>query len=147
MAFLQVQMLMFLNLFILIYIGGVQPFDTKLKNQIEMFNEFSICILTIQMTLFTDFVSSADAQFDAGWQMVGLMVFNMFCNLLLVLLFGVKGVRLLLIKYGRIIHRQISKHCVSLCECCLGVYLKSCDCLQGQKQKLDVLCQKVSDYT
>jgi hypothetical protein len=142
-VFFQVQMLMFLNLFILLYIGGVQPFDTKFKNQIEMFNEFCICILTIQMTLFTDFVGRKDAQFDAGWQMVGVMVVNMFCNLSIVLVIGAKGTRLLVVKYARLAWWQMSRLWVKIKDGC-AVFGA---CLKGQKQKLDVLCQKMSAYT
>jgi hypothetical protein len=54
---------MYLNLFNLIYIGGVKPFETIFKNRIEMFNELTICIVTIQMCLFTDFVGDRDDQF------------------------------------------------------------------------------------
>ena len=84
----QVQVLMYINILTLLYVGGVKPFETRFKNRIEMFNELCICILTIQMCLFTDFVGSKAAQFDAGWQMVGMMAFNMFCNFFLVLVIG-----------------------------------------------------------
>jgi hypothetical protein len=61
------------------------------------------------MCLFTDFVGAKEAQFDAGWQMVGMMAFNMFCNFLLVLVIGAQGLRLLCIKYGRLSGRCIKR--------------------------------------
>ena len=142
LSFFQVQMLMFLNLFILLYVGGVQPFETRLKNRIEMFNELSICVLTIQMLLFTDFVLSKEAQFEAGWHMVGVMAFNMFCNFLIVLVIGALGTRLLFIKYGRLAGRFFKKLPGNIESCCK----KSSVCLGGQKDKIDVLCQKLSSF-
>ena len=46
-SFFQIQSLMYLNLANLIYVGGVQPFESRFKNKIEMFNEYTICVVTI----------------------------------------------------------------------------------------------------
>jgi hypothetical protein len=54
------------------------------------------------MCLFTEFVGQRDAQFKAGWQMVGVMVLNMSCNFFIVFKIGLKGVYLILKKYGKL---------------------------------------------
>jgi hypothetical protein len=140
LSFFQVQMLMYLNLLVLLYVGGVKPFETRFKNRIEMFNELCICLLTIQMCLFTDFVGGKEAQFDAGWQMVGVMGFNMLSNFGIVLVIGALGTRLMIIKYGRLSGRFFKRLPGNTVICCK----KSIICFRGQKEKIALLCQKLS---
>jgi hypothetical protein len=67
-----------------------------------MFNEFFIALVTLYMCCFTDFVTDKATQFDAGWQMVGIMVLNMFVNMMIVLLVGFKGLILLGIRWVKL---------------------------------------------
>ena len=66
-----------------------------------MFNEFSISLITIYMISFTDFVINKDTQFEAGWQMIGIMAINTSINMLIVLAIGFKSIILLGIRWFR----------------------------------------------
>lgn len=39
----QLMLLNYLNLIILIYVGGVRPFNNKYDNRLESFNELCVC--------------------------------------------------------------------------------------------------------
>jgi hypothetical protein len=52
----QAMALMFMNLFMVIYIGQQKPMSRLHKNRIELFNEVCIAIITIHMICYTDWV-------------------------------------------------------------------------------------------
>ena len=57
---LQVQCLMWINLFIIIYTGSIRPFDTRAKNSTEICNEIFIIIVTGHDLFFTDIVDTRE---------------------------------------------------------------------------------------
>ena len=54
----QIQMIMFMNIAVYIYDGDAMPMNSKLKNYIELFNEFTITIVTMHLLCYTDWVVS-----------------------------------------------------------------------------------------
>jgi hypothetical protein len=59
-SFLQIMVVMYMNLLMLIYNGQFKPYHTRFKNRIELFNEFSVTVVTLLMVLYTDFVDNKD---------------------------------------------------------------------------------------
>ena len=55
---LQIISIIVLNLLVSIYIGMVKPFNSKLRNRIEVFNEFVVSAACIHLYIFTDYVPS-----------------------------------------------------------------------------------------
>ena len=97
----QILGIFYINIFMLIYTGTNRPLSTKLRNRIELFNEFCICYISIHLVIFTDWVPSFDAQYLMGFSMIGVMGFNIFVNMLAVGVFGLLQLRLVIIKYFR----------------------------------------------
>ena len=54
----------YMNLSILIYTAQTSPLIGKPTNRLEIFNEFVVCCVTIQMFLFTDWVLDKDGSPD-----------------------------------------------------------------------------------
>ena len=64
---LQIVMVTFLNIFCLIYVGMAQPMLTKQKNNLELFNEWMICMITYPCFCFSDALPDQENQFSVGW--------------------------------------------------------------------------------
>ena len=92
---------------ILIYIGGIKPFDCREKNSIEIFNEIFICLITGHSLFFTDLVPTRASRFKVGWSMIILMVINAACNLSKVLKLMLKNIYLFAVKLYRIVRRKL----------------------------------------
>ena len=98
--------LLYLNLLLIIYQGGQRPFNTAFKNRIELINEVTICICTLHMMLFTDFVTSHRGQDYAGWSMVIIMTLNFVINLMVVVKIGASSLGLVVKKYWKIFEKK-----------------------------------------
>ena len=77
---IQLLILLYFNLFSVIYIGNFRPFNFRKKNKIELFNEGVIYALTATLTIFTDFCPEVNMRYNTGWMCVGCMVFNVVIN-------------------------------------------------------------------
>ena len=51
----------------LIFLGLIKPYYIKKTNDLELFSEFMIGLITIMLITFTDYVSSPYGKFDSGW--------------------------------------------------------------------------------
>ena len=97
--------LLYINLFLIIYQGGQRPFNTVFKNQIELTNEVTINVCTMHMLLYTDFVASQRGQDYAGWSMVIIMSLNIVINLMTVVNIATSSLGLVVKKYWlRLLH-------------------------------------------
>lgn len=52
-------MILLVNLISLIYIGTVWALNRRLYNQLDFFDEYWICILTVHLVVFTDMVDDS----------------------------------------------------------------------------------------
>lgn len=98
---IQLVALNLLNLTSLIYLGQQQPFDNRFKNRIEMFNEFTVCICSMLMMCFTNFIPEIETQSFMGWQMIGVIVINCAVNVTIIVSIGGRGLWLIGLKYYR----------------------------------------------
>lgn len=101
-------LLITLSLFFLgsgIYFGNFLPYKVLLDNRMELMNElFFACHLCMNMC-YTDFVTTPEAQFMAGWIHVGVLTFQVFMNFLPIILAVGIGARMITKKvYIRIMH-------------------------------------------
>lgn len=80
-------LLNYMNLAILIYVGYNAPFVDKYQNRLEMFNELSVCCITLHMYFFTDWVldknamPDEDVQFNYGILMNCFLAYYIYCNI------------------------------------------------------------------
>ena len=78
----QIILTVFQNQMMMMLVGSFQPFRQKLINQREMFNEFMILTMTLNLMLFTDFANSPSFQYDiAGWWYVSTIILVLVFNL------------------------------------------------------------------
>ena len=63
----QIIIMQFLNIFMIIYQGKVNPFDTPLMNKVELFNEFCICLSCLTINAYTDWIEDKELQYQYGW--------------------------------------------------------------------------------
>ena len=87
---LQVQCLMWMNLFFLIYQGSIKPFIQRTKNHIEMINETAITIVTAHDLFFTELMATRSGRQLMGWSMIAVMLINAVVNISIVLWIGLK---------------------------------------------------------
>ena len=113
----QIIIINLINLGSCIYYGGVQPFDTRFRRRIDLFNEFSILLITWHMMCFTDFVLSSDTQWLVGWSMIFCICLNAFVNISIVLGVGSRLIYLVCYKYYKLYDRCEDNFCVGAIRC------------------------------
>ena len=69
--------ILLVNVVSLIYIGSVWALNRRLYNQLDFFDEYWICILTVHLVVFTDMVNDSQAKQGYGWIMIALMIFHL----------------------------------------------------------------------
>ena len=90
-------LLFFLNLSVLIYVSHQKPIIGQLKNRLEIFNEYMVCTVTIQMALFSDWVSNVDngplllTRWKYGHLVNGFIGYFIYANLSIFLFFQTKN--------------------------------------------------------
>ena len=92
---IQIICALFLNMFILIYIGTNKSLGSFLKNRIEMFNEFMICSVTFIIMNFTDWVGARPVRTEYGWIMNCMVFVIIAFNSFFVLWYGFGSIRLM----------------------------------------------------
>lgn len=80
---LQIQCLILMTCFYMIYIGRVKPNLSSKAQKLELFNEFITLILTYQMCLFTDFVPDSMVQYNVGYGFQGVTLFMIVTNIMI----------------------------------------------------------------
>ena len=76
--------ILYLNLTSLIYIGSTWSLNRRLYNKIDFFDEYWICILSLHLVLFTDFVGDSAVAYGYGWLMISLMIINLIVKLIFI---------------------------------------------------------------
>ena len=59
----------------------MKPFESKIENTIEIFNEITILICSYHLFLFTDFVQDETISYNAGWSFLCFVAANVFVNM------------------------------------------------------------------
>ena len=66
---LQAILVVYLNIFVLVYKGWHQPFYSRKVNYIEIFNDFMVMMATDHILFFTDVVGDQESKHLMGWSM------------------------------------------------------------------------------
>jgi hypothetical protein len=104
----QIQLMLLMNIFSLIYVGTAKPKIEKGKNRMELMNEVNVNTCSCIFMTFTDWADGPVTQEFYGWIMVGVLSFNVTTNLSIVYLNIGKQIWLFVVKYYRIIKNKLT---------------------------------------
>lgn len=76
---------MYINLGFAIYFGKNLPWQVRLYNRQELFNEMLTALCTFQLVLFTDFVTDVKLRTKFGWILIATVIILCAVNLYLTL--------------------------------------------------------------
>ena len=94
---IQFIVLLYLNVFILIFIGHYRPMTDRFTNRLEIIYEYFIGLSTMILVSFTQFVSSPRTKYSAGW--ISLGIFSI--HILLALTVNIYSIICVLILYAK----------------------------------------------
>lgn len=83
-VFLQIQIMIISSLLTLTYLFRVRPFEQPLQNRLEVFNELCVLVSSYHLFAYTDFVPETMTQFKVGWSMIGVALFSVGGNVIVV---------------------------------------------------------------
>jgi len=73
------------TLFVMCYIGYVEPYKEKARNTFEWFNELTVLVASYALLTFTPWVDDNDTRYLVGWVMIGVVALNMVGNITMML--------------------------------------------------------------
>ena len=76
----QLQVLMFINILYLIFIGKTKPFFGRTNNFIAMFNEYAVGLILICYVIFTEYCPNKETQYSVGWLEVLILTIMLLVN-------------------------------------------------------------------
>lgn len=92
----------------MVVLGVVEPLKNRGENKLEIYNSFTILLLSYCLLSFTPYVLDADARYQVGFGMVILTVQNIVVNMVIV---GKDPVRMVYLRCRRnYIRRRIIKN-------------------------------------
>ena len=87
-----------MNVFVLIYHGLSDPFETLHDRRLDFFNEACLGLFTYFLFMYNDFLPNEDIKYMVGWAQVGIFSLNIGANCFGVLKRMVKDTLLILYK-------------------------------------------------
>jgi hypothetical protein len=82
---IQIVIAIWLSVFMVMFVGLVNPYTTREKTFFEQFNEFGIMIIIYHLMCFADTLPDIAGQIKVGWSMILFIIFNLFVNISYVL--------------------------------------------------------------
>eukprot|EP00347_Sterkiella_histriomuscorum_P017396 403349537 len=104
--YIQLQALIFMSMLLMMYLKFIKPFESSLMNLMEFINEGCILTVAYNLTLFTDYQPDPDRQYQIGWVLITVTVFDMLLNILVMLYQAIKNFKTKL--------RQLIQKCKNL---------------------------------
>lgn len=105
----QVFLFLFSNLFSLLYITSCRPLDSQGANRLEILNQGSNVILTVNLLVFLDSSLLPQMKIFCGWIFIGIFSLNITINLIYLIYETVHSVILIVKKCRRYILYLIKK--------------------------------------
>lgn len=98
-----------MNFWMTIYQGSFMPFDTRLKNNLELFNEWAISVSSFNFICFTDIALDPWAQYTTGWSLIAIITITFIINLATIFKIAFNKMKLVIIKYSRVLMNKLKK--------------------------------------
>ena len=73
-------MIAFTESLIIMYQGMVRPYDLKMQNRLEMFNEVMIMLNCYFLFLFSEFLPDPEVRYQMGWVNIGMLSIMILVN-------------------------------------------------------------------
>lgn len=99
---IQVQALMYIGQWILVYVGVIRPFKLRSSNNQSIINEFVVLILTTIMVIFTDFCGIPETQYTVGWIYICIVLVYIMISIGCILVPSFRQICLYVTKYYRL---------------------------------------------
>ena len=90
--------MMFQCISLLIFDILVKPFEDPVLNHMVIFNELCILAVSYHLIVFTPFVDNIDVQYNAGWSVIAITVLNILVNMVVMLVFTIKMLKVILLR-------------------------------------------------
>lgn len=87
--FLQISSLSLQSILVVIYIMWVRPFESRFLNNLEIFNEICILIVSNHLYLFTQYMPNPELQYTCGWSITLITISNVFVNMIVIIAQGI----------------------------------------------------------
>lgn len=84
-----------------VYLIVLKPFQERNMNLLEIFNELCILTYSYMLILFSDFVEISAIKYNIGWVSIGLVLFNILVNTLVIDIMTL-----------RVLKDNLKKHCL-----------------------------------
>ena len=68
-----IMFILYLNTFVLIFVGNNKPIEGRFKNKLEIVNEVFVHLISMHIIFFTDWIGDPDMQYNMGWSMILLI--------------------------------------------------------------------------
>lgn len=81
-----------MSVIILGYILREKPFEKKMQNTLELFNEVFFYCLVMVFFAFTDFIDDGDLKWKAGWAAIIIIMLNITINIMVIVVDRVKKI-------------------------------------------------------
>ena len=103
---------MILNMVVILHLAHFKPITDNLKNRLEIFNEYMVSVITIQMVWFTDFIDQKKIQWHYGYIINGLVGYFVYVNLNIFFYYAIKSLVLVQKRYYEWVKNYL-KECVA----------------------------------
>ena len=90
----------------IIYQGRTSPLLSRFDNNLELMNEWFVCMSTLHLCFYTDFIPDPELQYSLGWSLNGFTLVMITYNLAIIIYFLVNNLRLIYIKYKKLWHHK-----------------------------------------
>ena len=82
--YFQLQLIVVKTFLSMVYIGSLRPYELKLANSLEFFNEIFSTLCTYILVTFTEFVPDAQTRYKNGWSIIAAIIFMIIVNLVII---------------------------------------------------------------
>ena len=90
----------------IIYQGRTSPLLSRFDNNLELMNEWFVCMSTLHLCFYTDYIPDPELQYSLGWSLNGFTLVMITYNLAIIIYFLVNNLRLIYIKYKKLWHHK-----------------------------------------
>jgi len=84
------------------YIGLCKPYVSRVKNNLEYFNEAMIGIITFYFFFYTEWIDSEEMKFNLGWILIIFVFALIIINLVFVFYYAIRQCYLIYLKYNNL---------------------------------------------
>ena len=83
-SYFQLQLIVVKTFLSMVYIGSLRPYELKLANSVEFFNEIFSTLCAYILVTFTEFVPDAQTRYENGWSIIVAIICMIIFNLIII---------------------------------------------------------------